>query len=236
MRILAFESSAKAASVALLTDGALTGESFLNNGQTHSRTLMKLASDLLENCELRPADLDYVAWANGPGSFTGVRIGAAAAKGLCWGLELPALPVSTLEAMAWNAADLEGVICCCMDARRGQVYNALFRAESGSLTRLREDRAISLEELEADLKGLEGPIHLVGDGALLAWQSLGDRLDRLHLISEHLRQQRASGAALAAYAAALRGEVQNPASSVPNYLRLSQAERERLAKQSQKGE
>lgn len=236
MRILAFESSAKAASVALLTDGALTGESFLNNGQTHSRTLMKLASDLLENCELRPADLDYVAWANGPGSFTGVRIGAAAAKGLCWGLELPALPVSTLEAMAWNAADLEGVICCCMDARRGQVYNALFRAEGGSLTRLREDRALSLEELEADLKGLEGPIHLVGDGALLTWQSLGDRLDRLHLISEHLRQQRASGAALAAYASALRGEVQNPASSVPNYLRLSQAERERLAKQSQKGE
>ena len=126
MRILAFESSATAASVALLTDGVLTAESYQNDGQTHSRTMMKLAEDLLNTCGLSPADLDYAAWANGPGSFTGVRIGAAAAKGLCWGAELPCLPVSTLEAMAWNGVDLEGVICCCMDARRSQVYNAFF--------------------------------------------------------------------------------------------------------------
>ena len=198
MRILAFESSAKAASAALLTDGVLTAESYQNDGQTHSRTMMKLAADLLDTCGLSPAQLDLVAWANGPGSFTGVRIGAAAAKGLCWGLECPALPVSTLEAMAWNAAGLEGVICCCMDARRSQVYNALFRAERGKLLRLREDRALSLEELAADLKTLEGPIHLVGDGALLTWQSLGDSVPGLRLISEHLRQQRASGVALAA--------------------------------------
>ncbi|MBR6120609.1 MAG: tRNA (adenosine(37)-N6)-threonylcarbamoyltransferase complex dimerization subunit type 1 TsaB [Oscillospiraceae bacterium] len=236
MRILAFESSAKAASAALLTDGQLTGEYFQNSGQTHSRTVMKLAADLLESCELSPAQLDCVAWANGPGSFTGVRIGAAAAKGLCWGLECRALPVSTLEAMAWNAADLEGVICCCMDARRSQVYNALFRAEAGAPRRLREDRALSLEELAADLRTLEGPIHLVGDGALLTWQTLGDTVPGLRLISEHLRQQRASGVALAAWQAALRGEAESAALSVPNYLRLSQAERERLAKESQKGE
>ena len=154
MRILAFESSAKAASVALLTDGVLTAESYQNDAQTHSRTLMKLAKDLLDNCGLSPAELDYVAWANGPGSFTGVRIGTAAAKGLCWGAELPCVPVSTLEAMAWNAVDLDGVICCCMDARRSQVYNALFRAEHGSIIRLRPDRAISLEELAEDLRTL----------------------------------------------------------------------------------
>ena len=236
MRILAFETSAKAASVALLTDGALTAESFQNSGLTHSRTVMKLAQDLLETCELSPADLDFVAWANGPGSFTGIRIGAAAAKGLCWGLELPALPVSTLEAMAWNAVDLEGVICCCMDARRSQVYNALFRARDGALTRLREDRAISLDELAADLVTLDGPIHLVGDGALLSWENLRDRVSGLHLISEHLRQQRAAGVGLAGWRAVLLGKAENAALSVPNYLRLSQAERERLAKQSQKGE
>ena len=217
MRILAFETSAKAASVALLTDGALTAESFQNSGLTHSRTIMKLAQDLLETCELSPADLDFVAWANGPGSFTGIRIGAAAAKGLCWGLELPALPVSTLEAMAWNAVDLEGVICCCMDARRSQVYNALFRARDGALTRLREDRAISLDELAADLVTLDGPIHLVGDGALLSWENLRDRVSGLHLISEHMRQQRAAGVGLAGWRAVLLGKAENAALSVPNY-------------------
>ena len=236
MRILSFETSAKAASVALLTDGTLTAESFQNSGLTHSRTIMKLAQDLLETCELSPADLDFVAWANGPGSFTGIRIGAAAAKGLCWGLELSALPVSTLEAMAWNAVDLEGVICCCMDARRSQVYNALFRARDGALTRLREDRAISLDELAADLVTLDGPIHLVGDGALLSWENLRDRVSGLHLISEHLRQQRAAGVGLAGWRAVLLGKAENAALSVPNYLRLSQAERERLAKETHKGE
>ena len=230
MRILAFESSAKAASVALLTDGRLTGESFLNCGQTHSVTLMKLAEELLRSCSLTPADVDFAAWANGPGSFTGVRIGAAAAKGFCWGRELPALPVSTLEAMAWNVVDLEGLILCCMDARRDQVYNALFRAEGGRLTRLREDRAISLDELAEDLRQFDEPIRAVGDGALLAWSVLRERLDRLVLVSEHLRQQRAAGVALAGWRAALLGKAGDPALSIPNYLRLSQAERERLAK------
>lgn len=236
MRILAFESSAKAASAALLTDGSLTAEAFLNCGLTHSVTLMKLAQDLLEASGLSPAELDAVAWANGPGSFTGIRIGAAAAKGLCWGQELPGLPVSTLEAMARNVADLEGVICCCMDARRGQVYNALFRSREGTLERLQEDRALSLAELAADLEGLERPIHLVGDGALLTWETLHDKLPGLRLISEHLRQQRAAGVALAAWHAVLLGGAGNGALSVPNYLRLSQAERERLAKEKQKGE
>jgi tRNA threonylcarbamoyladenosine biosynthesis protein TsaB len=239
MRILAFESSAKAASVALLTDGVLTAESYQNDGQTHSRTMMKLAKDLLDTCGLSPADLDYVAWANGPGSFTGVRIGAAAAKGLCWGAELPCLPVSTLEAMAWNGVDLEGVICCCMDARRSQVYNGLFRGEDGKILRLRPDRAISLEELAADLKSFSEPIWFVGDGAALAWDFLNrteaqsdveraanDRPYRL--VAEHLRQQRAAGVALAAYEAALSGVRADPGQVTPNYLRLSQAERERL--------
>lgn len=233
MRILALETSAKAASVALLTDGRLTGEFFQNSGETHSRTVMKLAEDLLQSCGLTPAGLDFVAWANGPGSFTGVRIGAAAAKGLCWGREIPGLPVSTLEAMAWNLVDLEGVLCCCMDARRNQVYNALFRAEAGRIVRLREDRALSLDALAEDLRGFDEPIRVTGDGAVLTWTALRKRVDRLLLVSEHLRQQRAAGVALAGWRAALRGKAEFPALSAPNYLRLSQAERERLAKQSE---
>lgn len=236
MRILAFETSAKAASAALLTDGTLTAEYFQNSGQTHSRTVMKLAADLLKNCGLSPAELDYVAWANGPGSFTGVRIGAAAAKGLCWGRELPALPVSTLEAMAWNGVDAGGVLCCCMDARREQVYNALFRIQDGQPRRLCEDRAIGLEDLRTELADLREPVRLIGDGALLTFTALRERLPGLELISEHLRQQRAAGVALAAWQAALQGRSADPALSIPNYLRLSQAERERLAKETEKGE
>lgn len=236
MRILAFETSAKAASAALLTDGNLTGEFFQNSGETHSRTVMKLAEDLLQSCALSPADVDFAAWANGPGSFTGVRIGAAAAKGFCWGNSIPGLPVSTLEAMAWNVVDLDGVICCCMDARRSQVYNALFRAERGQINRLCEDRAVSLEALEAELQRFDEPIRLVGDGALLTWNTLCDRLEHLILISEHLRQQRAAGVALAGWQAVLQGKAESAALSVPNYLRLSQAERERLEKERIKGE
>lgn len=236
MRILAFETSAKAASAALLTDGNLTGEFFQNSGETHSRTVMKLAEDLLQSCALSPADVDFAAWANGPGSFTGVRIGAAAAKGFCWGNSIPGLPVSTLEAMAWNVVDLDGVICCCMDARRSQVYNALFRAERGQINRLCEDRAVSLEVLEAELQRFDEPIRLVGDGALLTWNTLCDRLEHLILISEHLRQQRAAGVALAGWQAVLQGKAESAALSVPNYLRLSQAERERLEKERIKGE
>ena len=233
MRILAFESSAKAASAALLTDGILTGEYFQNSGQTHSRTIMKLAADLLENCDLKPGDVDLVAYANGPGSFTGIRIGVAAAKGFCWGLELPCLPVSTLEAMAWCHTGSDGLVCCCMDARRSQVYNAVFRVRDGMAERLREDRAISLEELAEDLSALEAPVLLTGDGALLTWNTLRERLPQLRLAPEHLRQQRASGVALAAWQLAQQGQRDDPATALPNYLRLSQAERERLARGQQ---
>ncbi len=236
MRILAFETSAKAASVALLTDGNLTGEFFQNSGETHSRTVLRLAEELLKSCNLSPAEIDAVAWANGPGSFTGVRIGAAAAKGFCWGRELPALPVSTLEAMAWNLADLKGILCCCMDARRNQVYNALFRSRDGRPVRLREDRALSLDELAEDLRTFQEPIFLLGDGALLTWTVLHEQLAALILVSEHLRQQRAAGVALAGWDAVLQGRTEAAASISPNYLRLSQAERERREKESSRGE
>ena len=239
MKILAFETSAKAASVALLEDGQLIGEYYQNSGQTHSRTVMKLAKDLLDNCELTPADLDYIAWANGPGSFTGVRIGAAAAKGLCWGLDIPCFPVSTREAMAWSVG-WNGIVCCCMDARRSQVYNAIFDTSDGVPRRLRDDRAISIADLAADLAGFSAPIRLTGDGALLVWKSLVPetrtadcRSCSLVLAPEHLRQQRASGVALSAWSALQNGlEPVSAANIVPNYLRLSQAERERLEKEN----
>ena len=230
MLIFAFETSAKAASVALLEDGVLLGESYLNCGLTHSRTLLQMGQELLETCGRTVRDVTAVACAAGPGSFTGIRIGIAAAKGFAWARELPCVGVSTLEAMAQQATAFEGVVCCAMDARREQVYNAVFEAENERLVRLCEDRAISLDDLCGDLQKIEKPIFLVGDGAELCYTTLLERLPRLTLLPEHLRQQRASGAALAAWEKIGRGERGDAGSLTPNYLRLSQAERARLEK------
>ena len=230
MRILAFETSAKAASVALLQDGKLLGESYQNTGLTHSQTLMVMAQDMLNQCGLGVNDLDAVAVASGPGSFTGVRFGVAAAKGLAWGSEKPCYGVSTLESMALTLGAFGGTVCPVMDARRSQVYNALFVAENGALSRLTEDRAIALEELAQELQTAPQPIFLVGDGSELTYRTLKDRVPGLVLPPEHRMHQRASGVALAAMAAAARGESGDAAALQPNYLRLSQAEREKMEK------
>ncbi len=230
MKILAFETSAKAASVALLCDDVLIGEYYQNCGQTHSKTLMKMAQDLLDNCMCSVQELTAIACASGPGSFTGVRIGVAAAKGMAWGAQKPCIGVSTLESMAYQALQFEGVICCAMDARREQVYNAVFTSDGVELTRLCEDRAISLEELEKELKKYEKEKIIVGDGGLLCYNSIGEMMRGCRCAPEHQRMQRASGVALAARKLLLAGGEFDGATLTPNYLRLSQAERERLQK------
>ena len=230
MLILAFETSAKACSVALHDGTRLLGESYQNTGLTHSQTLMAMAEDLMKACGKAVQDVTHLAVAAGPGSFTGVRIGVAAAKGFAWGAQLPVYGVSTLESMALSLGAFEGHVCACMDARRNQVYNAVFLADSGKLERVSDDRAISLAELKEALEHIDGPIYLVGDGAELTYRTLSGELDNLILPPEHRRQQRASGVALAALASIARGETGDGASLQPNYLRLSQAERERLEK------
>ena len=231
MLILAFETSAKAGSVALLEDKKLLGESYQNTGLTHSQTIMTMAEDLLNACGKTAQDVQAVAVAAGPGSFTGVRIGVAAAKGFAWGGELPCYGVSTLEAMAEGLGVYEGVIVCAMDARRSQVYNAVFRAEKGTLIRLCEDRAIALEELKAELLKIEGPLYLVGDGSNLTYNTLKEEVPDLILPPEHKLHQRAVGVGLLAAAMAEKGEPGDGNALTPNYLRLSQAERERLARE-----
>lgn len=230
MRILAFETSAKAASVALLHDGVLLGEYMQNSGQTHSRTIMQMAQDLLRNCDLTVHDMDAAACAAGPGSFTGVRIGLAAAKGFAWGRQIPLVGVSTLAAMAKNAAVAEGIYCAVMDARRNQVYTALFEVENGTFKRLSDDSAISVEELGQQLAAFEKTKFLVGDGAALCYNKLGSTDAKLVLMPEHLRMQRAAGVALLAWEQLQSGAVIPAGELTPNYLRLSQAERERMKK------
>lgn len=228
MLILGIESSAKAASAALVRDGALIGQYFQCSGLTHSATLLPMAEQLLASTGTDKHSLDAVAVARGPGSFTGVRIGVASVKGLCWALEKPAVGVSTLEAMAWNGVNRgEGaLICCCMDARRSQVYNALFTIKDGKPERLVPDRAVSLEELAADLASRAEAPFLTGDGAALVSEYLLDRAMRCELASGTALHQNAWGVCMAA----MDKSPESAGALLPVYLRLSQAERERQAR------
>ena len=170
MKILALETSAKAVSAAVSENGRILAAGYQDTGLTHSRTLMPIVEHILKNTDLKLSDMDAIAVAVGPGSFTGIRIGVSAAKGLAFSVDKPAaVGVSTLAAMARNVAFSDGLIVCAMDARRSQVYNANFSAENGVLTRLTPDRAVSLDELAEEIRNDPRPITLVGDGAHLAY-------------------------------------------------------------------
>ena len=234
MKILALESSATACSVALCEDEKLIAQTFQNSGLTHSRTLMPMTDSLLTQCGHRLEDIDVIAVAAGPGSFTGLRIGVSTAKGIAWAGDKPCAPCSTLESMAWQLAHMDGIIIAAMDARRSQVYNAVFRAHGGTLERLSPDRAIGLEELEKEIKNHEERKILVGDGAQLCYNEWKERVEDLHLAPVHLRWQTAWGVARAALELA-RGDKLIPGGELaPVYHRLSQAERERLEKEQNK--
>ena len=228
MKIIALESSAVTASVAVTEDDRLLAQSFQNSGLTHSATLMPMAADLLKNTGLTLDEMDVVAVAAGPGSFTGVRIGVAAAKGLAWPGDKPCAPCSTLESMAWQCAHMGGEVCAAMDARRNQVYCARFWAEDGTLARLSEDRAMGLDQLAQEVRASGRPQILVGDGAHLVRAALEERGLPCALMPPHLRYQTAWGVARAALEMARAGKLVSAAAMAPSYHRLSQAERERL--------
>ena len=228
MLILAMESSAKAASAALVRDGTLLAESFSCSGLTHSRTLLPMAEHVLDAAGVQLQDVDCLAVAQGPGSFTGIRIGVSAVKGLAWAAQKPAVGVSTLEAMAYHglAAGQGALVCCCMDARRQQIYHALFEIRDGKPERLMPDRAIGIEALLPELKKCEKPLFLVGDGAALCYNIFSENGLRCSLAPSNLMHQSAWGVAMAAAA----HEPRPGAELQPVYLRLSQAERERQAR------
>jgi tRNA threonylcarbamoyladenosine biosynthesis protein TsaB len=231
MMLLALEASAKAASCAVVAESGVVASAFQATGLTHSRTLLPMVEAMLRNSELSLEQMDAVAVSVGPGSFTGLRIGLATAKGLAWGTEKPCVPVSTLEAMAWPLRHLPGTIVCAMDARRSQIYNAAFSWAGGALHRLRPDRAIALEEAAEDLKDLPGPLTIVGDGATLCRDYFVSHGIACQLAPSHLVLQSAVGVGLAACERFPEGAV-SAQDLAPTYLRLSQAERERLAREN----
>ncbi|MGN1108418.1 MAG: tRNA (adenosine(37)-N6)-threonylcarbamoyltransferase complex dimerization subunit type 1 TsaB [Oscillospiraceae bacterium] len=223
--ILGIDSSAISAGCALMDDGGrIIAEQFLNTKHTHSQTLLPMIEGMLKCAGVTIADIDCAAVTVGPGSFTGLRIGVSTVKGMCFGAGKKCVPVSSLEAVAYNFPSIDGIVCACMDARCGQVYNALFRSENGVITRLCDDRAVLLTELEKELAGLTGRIILAGDGAELASKAFGGKYE---LAPYPLRWQRGSGVCFAAQ----WKEPIDPAALMPSYLRLPQAERERLARE-----
>lgn len=232
MLILALDSSAAPASVALLEDGKILSEFYINTKQTHSQTLMPMVESVLKLTNKTLDDVTCMAVSAGPGSFTGVRIGVSCVKGLSMTRNISCAGVSTLRAMAENARQLTGIVCAVMDARCGQVYNALFRAESGKLTRLCDDRALPIAELLEECKTFTEKIYLVGDGAELCYKTFAAICAELLL--PQLRFQRASGVAMAAQEMIENGQTVTPDALMPIYLRLPQAERELKAKNAQK--
>lgn len=228
MKLLALDSSAVSASVAILDDDKLLGEFFINTKQTHSQTLMPMVNNVLDCTKTALEDIDIFAISAGPGSFTGVRIGVACVKGMAFAQNKPCMSISTLEAMAYPLSMLDGVVCAVMDARCQQVYNGLFRVVNGVIKRIGDDCAVAIVDLAERLKQYSNEtIYLVGDGAKLCKEADAFASLPVQLVAEHLQYQRAAGVAQCA-AAHLKQGVQTITAEqlAPIYLRLPQAERE----------
>lgn len=228
MKILSIDTSAEVCSAAVCDDDKLISEITVNTGNTHSQTLLPAIEQILKISEMTIDDIDVFACSTGPGSFTGVRIGVATVKGIAYGKNKPCVSVSTLEALAYNLKGYDGIICPVMNARRNQVYNALFKCENGDLSRVCPDRALSISELDCELESYELPIYLCGDGYCITEK--GFEKTKIQFVPERQRFQSAYSVACVANEKYIRGEYVSDAMLVPIYLRPSQAERERNEK------
>ncbi len=231
MKILSVECSASPASCAIIDDGKLLAHSFINAQLTHSQTLMQMIINMLDNSATSLADIDRIAVAVGPGSFTGLRIGISAVKGLAAPDNIPCMPISTLDGMAENFADRDCVICAVMDARCNQFYNALFEIKDGVVTRLCPDRALLVDELKAEISKISGDKQIIvcGDGADLFYKNVSE-LQNVKKAPEHLKFQSAVGIGIYAHKNIDTAAAVSPENLLPVYLRLPQAERELKAK------
>jgi len=239
MLILALDSTALSASVALCEDEALIAEFTVNTGHTHSETLLPMVEAALKIANRTVDDIDLFACTAGPGSFTGVRIGAATVKGLAFDKGKPCIGVSTPESLAYNGAipmDGNVILCPAMNARRSQVYNALFACEGGTVTRLCDDRALAISELLEELESLALPVYLMGDGAKLIFDAQGDRFGgKLRMLPERLIHQSGYNTAQCALKLWRDGVRTTDAELAPIYLRPSQAERTRAERLAAEG-
>lgn len=226
MLVLGIDTSATTAACAVLDSEQkrILVSGAINKKLTHSQTLMPLMDGLLKSADISFEDIDAFAITNGPGSFTGLRIGISAVKGMAFALNKPCIAISTLEALAYNLLGQDCIACSVMDARCNQVYNAMFLIENNKITRLCEDRALFIEELQSDLENYDSKIIFVGDGAELVYSRI--KGDNYQLAETAVRFQSGTSVCLAA----LNNKEISAKELMPSYLRLPQAERERLAK------
>ena len=234
--ILAVDTTAKPVSCALAEGNRVLASYYANTGLTHSQTLLPMIESLLQTSDKRMEDVDALAVNAGPGSFTGVRIGVSAVKGLAFTRDLPCIAVSTLECMAEHTAALPGaVICCLMDARCQQVYGALFeKDESGAVRRLMEDEALTIAQMGEKVAELQRPVILVGDGSEMCYRVWKDTIPNVFLAPASVRFQNAAATALIAERMYEQGQTVSAEELLPLYLRLPQAERELNARQNNK--
>ncbi len=230
MNIFAVDTSAKAVSAAILSDDKLITQVTLNTGLTHSETLLPICSDLLKNSRMKLSDIDVFAAAIGPGSFTGLRIGISAVKGFAFANGKPTVGVSSLMALCYNHMDRSEILCAVTDARRDDAYCAFFVSEDAKIKRLTDDMAVHISEMGAlfDVYG-EKEILLIGDGAKAVFEKYPER-GNLKQLGEPYTLQQAYGTAIAAYHAACEGSTIPAKELMPVYIRLPQAQRERLAR------
>ncbi|MBQ9828391.1 MAG: tRNA (adenosine(37)-N6)-threonylcarbamoyltransferase complex dimerization subunit type 1 TsaB [Lachnospiraceae bacterium] len=227
MKLLAIESSGLTAGCAVIEDGRLLGEYDTNFKKTHSETLLPMTEALLNMLEIKPSDIDAIGLSKGPGSFTGLRIGIATVKGLAMALDIPVVPVPTTAGIAYNLFGTSGLICPIMDARRSQVYTGLYRFEGEKLVKVRDQMAVSVDELCTSLNGLGEPVTFLGDGIDVYRGRIEDLMTNGFSFAPcHLRYQRAAAMGMLAYEYYKEGLSIKGDDLVPEYLRLSQAERE----------
>ncbi|MCQ2455245.1 MAG: tRNA (adenosine(37)-N6)-threonylcarbamoyltransferase complex dimerization subunit type 1 TsaB [Clostridia bacterium] len=235
MKILSVECSASPASVAVIENGKIIANSFVNVKLTHSETLMPMIDATLKSAKLSIKDIEGFSVAAGPGSFTGIRIGISVVKGLAAADNLPCLGVSTLEAMAYMFSEENITVCAVMDARCNQFYNALFKIKNGKVSRLCDDRAISFDELKTEIKNISDNVVICGDGADIFYNNAKEDLCNIKLASENLKYQSAVGVGIMSekYFSDKNTVLSNEL--LPVYLRLPQAERELKNKKSKEG-
>lgn len=235
MKILGIDTSAKTASVALAKDNNIIDEVFINQGLTHSETLLPMIDELLNrnNCEI--CDINLIAVNNGPGSFTGVRIGVAVAKGLSFSNNIKCCEVSTVDSIAYNCIGYNGLVVAVMDARRNQMYNAVYKASKGNIEKIKNDRSILIEDLFEELKGIDDNIYFVGDGEekVKEYFENNEMLKDNFIFPDYLSHLQ-NGKTTAQIAYQNKDMWKEGDKILPSYLKLSQAEQELKKKREEK--
>lgn len=228
MKLLALESSGLVASVAIVSEDALLAEYTVNYKKTHSQTLLPMLDEIVRMVELPLSDVDAIAISEGPGSFTGLRIGSATAKGLGLALNKPIIAVPTLDSLAYNLYGTDSLICPMMDARRNQVYTGLYEFNSSEFHVVKEQRAVAVDEIINEINSLNKKVIFLGDGVEAYRQKLMEktRVD-YNFAPLHLAKQRAAAVGALGIIYFKNNKIQTAAEHEPVYLRLSQAERER---------